>query len=176
MGGQGLNEDGAIGVVVAAITGTVIETSGSTHLTQSGTHYYLLDSTNQGPTLKYQNADVYAGEFGAWTPIGAEQTASGYDIAFKVAGSDQYTVWSTDANGNYLTNIIGVVPGSNQALETIETTFHQDLNGDGTIGVVGAAITGTVIELSGSLPLTQSGTHYYLLDSTNQGPTLKYQN
>ena len=29
----------------------------------------------------------------------------------------------------------GGVPGNNVALENFETTFHQDLNGDGTIGV-----------------------------------------
>ena len=46
------------------------------------------------------------------------------------------TVWSTDSNGNYISNIIGVVPGNSTALESLETTFNQDLNGDGVIGVV----------------------------------------
>ena len=36
-----------------------------------------------------------------WTPIGAEQTASGYEVAWKVTGADQYTVWNTDSSGNY---------------------------------------------------------------------------
>ena len=31
-----------------------------------------------------------AGQFGGWTPIGAEQTASGYEVAWKVTGADQY--------------------------------------------------------------------------------------
>ena len=43
-----------------------------------------------------------AGQFGAWTPIGAEQTASGYDVAWKITGADQYTVWNTDSSGNYI--------------------------------------------------------------------------
>ena len=64
-------------------------------------------------------------------PIGAEQTATGYDVAWKVAGADQYTVWNTDSNGNYISNIIGVVSGTSTALESLETSFHQDLNGDG---------------------------------------------
>jgi hypothetical protein len=53
-----------------------------------------------------------AGEFGAWTPIGAVQTASGYDIAWKNGGADQYTVWTTDSNGNYLSynGVVGIVP------------------------------------------------------------------
>ena len=72
-----------------------------------------------------------AGQFGAWTPIGAEQTATGYEVAWKVAGADQYTVWNTDSSGNYVSNIVGVVSGTSTALESLETSFHQDLNGDG---------------------------------------------
>ena len=75
-----------------------------------------------------------AGQFGSWAPIGAEQTASGYEVAWKVAGADQYTVWNTDSSGNYLSNPIGVVSGNSCALESLETSFHQDLNGDGVIG------------------------------------------
>ena len=75
-----------------------------------------------------------AGQFGGWTPIGAEITGSGYEVAWKVQGQDQYTVWNTDSSGNYVGNAIGAVSGSNAALEALETSFHQDLNGDGTIG------------------------------------------
>ncbi len=90
-----------------------------------------------------------AGQFGGWTPIGAEQTASGYDVAWKMAGADQYTVWSTDSSGNYICKSIGAVSGSSSALESIETTFHQDLNGDGVIGVPAHASPATV-ELAGT--------------------------
>ena len=76
-----------------------------------------------------------AGQFGAWVPIGAEQTATGYEVAWKVTGTDQYSVWNTDSNGNYISNIIGVVSGTSTALESLETSFHQDLNGDGVIGI-----------------------------------------
>ncbi len=75
-----------------------------------------------------------AGQFGAWTPIGAEQTAGGYEVAWKVPGADQYTVWSADSNGNYVSTLIGIVSGTSAALESLETSFHQDLNGDGVIG------------------------------------------
>ena len=61
--------------------------------------------------------------------------AGGYDVAWKNTATAQYTVWSTDSNGNYLSNVIGAVSGNSLALETIETTFNQDLNGDGTIGL-----------------------------------------
>ena len=67
-------------------------------------------------------------------PIGAEQTATGYEVAWKVTGADQYTVWNTDSNGNFISGI-GAVSGSSYALESLEASFQQDLNGDGTIGL-----------------------------------------
>ncbi len=47
---------------------------------------------------------LWPGQFGAWAPIGAEQTAGGYEVAWKVPGADQYTVWNADSNGNYVSH------------------------------------------------------------------------
>ena len=69
------------------------------------------------------------------------QTESGYDVAWKNTASGQYTVWTTDSNGNYKGNLIGAVSGNSYALETIETTFKQDLNGDGIGGLYTAPET-----------------------------------
>ena len=88
-----------------------------------------------GPSLKYAGADFVAGQFGGWAPIGAEQTASGYEVAWKFTGADQYTVWNTDSSGNYVSNPITLCRGLALRLQSIETSFHQDLNGDGMIGV-----------------------------------------
>ena len=77
---------------------------------------------------------VDATQTNGWVPIGAEQTASGYELAWKLTGSDQYTVWATDSSGNYTSSPLVVVSGSNPALQALETSFHQDLNGDGLIG------------------------------------------
>ena len=75
------------------------------------------------------------GEFGSWTPIGAIQTASGYDVAWKNTSAGQYTVWTTDSNGNYTGNATGgSVSGTSYALESMEPMFHQDLNSDGMVG------------------------------------------
>ena len=73
-------------------------------------------------------------------PIGAEQTATGYEVAWKLTGADQYTVWNTDSNGNLVSDTLGVVSGSSYALESLETSFQQDLNGDGTIGLAPTVI------------------------------------
>jgi hypothetical protein len=98
--------------------------------------------------LKYSGAAVVAGQFSGWAPIGAEKTSTGYDVAWK-NGSGQYTVWSTDSNGNYTSNILGVVSGTSTALETYENTFQQDLNGDGVIGIYAAP--GVTLQISSSL-------------------------
>jgi hypothetical protein len=144
---QDLNGDGVVGVPA-----TVIEASGSTSLVQSGTNFYLDSiSSGSGPELKAAGAAVVVGQFGAWTPIGVEQTASGYDVAWKIPGSDQYSVWATDSNGNATSVLIGPVSGKSAALESFETTFQHDLNGDGHIGLIVGA--GAVLELPG----TESG-------------------
>jgi hypothetical protein len=97
-----------------------------------------------------------AGQFGQWAPIGAEQTTSGYEVAWKVAGADQFAVWSTDSNGNYMSNLLNTVSGADPTLESLETSFHQDLNGDGQIGLVG--VSPTVLDgHTGGQTLTASG-------------------
>ena len=102
-----------------------------------------------------------AGEFGTWTPIGAIQVAGGgYDVAWHDPSSGLYTVWSTDSNGNYLSNVVPAVPGNNTSLELLETTFNQDLNGDGHIG-----IPTIVVQTDGSTALTEVGTNFYLYTS-----------
>jgi serralysin len=114
----------------------VIESSGVTSFVQSGDTYYLNPvAGGTGPTLKLSGSNFLAGQGGSWTPFAAEKTSSGYDVAFKNTSTGQYSVWSTDSNGNYISNIINVVAGTDNSLKSIETVFQQDLNGDGTIGI-----------------------------------------
>jgi serralysin len=154
--------------MAAAPVVRVIESFGSTSLTQVGSNFYLYNSSGTGPSLKYGGVLV-VGQANAWAPISAEQIAGGgYEVAWHLPGSDQYSVWYTDSTGNFVSGI-GIVSGSSYALESLESSFHQDLNGDGVIGVVG-----TVIEANGSTSLTEVGNNFYLLDSNGAGPSLKY--
>ena len=140
---QDLNGDGTIGLV-----GKAIESFGSTSLLKVGNNYDLESiSSGTGPELQYKGAPVTAGQFGTYVPIGAEQTATGYDVAWKISGTNGYTVWSTDSNGHFIANITGAVSGNSIALESLETTFHQDLNGDGVIGI--AVAPNATLELNG---------------------------
>ena len=121
---------------------TVIESFGSTSLVEVGNNYFLDSiSSGSGPELKYAGAAVVTGQFGAaWVPIGAEQTASGYEVAWKATNADQYAIWNTNSSGNYVSNDFGILSGSSSALESQELTFHQDLNGDGVIGPATTAV------------------------------------
>jgi hypothetical protein len=133
---------------------TVIEAFGSTSLVQVGNNFYLNSiSSGTGPELKYNGSAVTAGEFGSYAPIGAEQTATGYEVAWKVTGADQYSVWNIDSSGNYVSNATGGdVSGSNLTLRSLETSFHQDLNGDGVIGTsVPTSPTPATIEINPNL-------------------------
>src|SRR5208283_224923 len=92
--GQDLNGGGVTG------TPTVIQTDtnsfGSTSLTQVWYDYFLGNSSGSGPELKLNGADVVAGELGGWVPIGAVQTASSYDVAWKIPGANEYSIWTVD--------------------------------------------------------------------------------
>ena len=164
---QDLNNDGTIG-----IARVVIQTDGMTALAEAGNNYVLYSAGGgTGPELHYGGPVVTAGEFGTWTPIGAVQVAGGgYDIAWHDPSSGLYTVWSTDSNGNYQSNLIGAVAGNSTALEALETAFTQDLNNDGTIG-----IPKIVIQSDGTTALTEVGNNYFLNPTGGgTGPELHY--
>jgi len=146
----------------------VVESFGSTSPAVVGNQYFLFDSTGSGPSLKYAGSSVVTGQFGSYSLIGAEQTASGYDVVWKYTGSDLYSIWHTDSNGDYSSGVGGVT-GASTSLVSLEPSFHQDLNGDGVVGLVS-----TVVESFGSTSPTVVGNQYFLFDSTGSGPTLKY--
>src|SRR5580692_1956135 len=142
--------------------------TGSTSVVEVGNNFFLDSvSSGSGPELKYAGAAAVAGQFGAMTPIAATQTATGYEVAGKVTGTNQFEVWTTDNNGNYVSDT-GVISGTSNVLEALETAFHQDLNGDGVIG-----FSTTVINAVGSTSLVEVGSNFYLYSSAS-GPSLKY--
>jgi hypothetical protein len=76
-----------------------------------------------------------------------------------------YTVWTTDSSGNYIGSTAHL-SGTSIALEPFETSFHQDLNGDGVIDT-----PTTVIEAAGSIVLTLS--HMTQAATIDAGATLE---
>ncbi|WP_422000756.1 leishmanolysin-related zinc metalloendopeptidase [Reyranella sp.] len=146
---QDLNGDGTTGLVT-----TAIETDGATDLVQIGDHFYL---GALGPQLSIGGAAVVAGANSPWTPVAVEATATGFEVAWEATGYNQYIVWATNSAGAYVSTMVGPVPGGNAALQALETSFQQDLNGDGTTGLVT-----TAIETDGATDLVQIGDHFYL--------------
>src|SRR6202012_3784230 len=139
--GQDLNGDGTIGLVK-----TLIQTNGSTSLNQIANEFFVDDNSGIGPALQYGGAVVTAGEFGAWTPIGAVQTSGGYEVVWSLPGGDQYSIWTTDSSGNFVSQVVGLT-GASPALEAAESVLGQDLNGDGVIGASATIATGSTLEL-----------------------------
>ena len=153
--------------LVLVSTPTLIQTNGSTSLVQNANEYFLYGAEAVGPVLKYRGSAVTAGEFGGWTPIGAIQTSTGYKIAWKDGAS--FSIWTTNSSGNYISGS-GSLSGSSYALESLEQTFHHDLNGDGTIGLVR-----TSIQTDGSTSLTEVANNYFLYAAGgSSGPEFKY--
>ena len=160
---QDLNNDGITGLFTSQI-----EADGLTRLLAKADRYFL-ETGGAGPALKFAGADVVAGQFGAWTPIGAEASAGGgYDVVFKFGAANQYTVWHTDGGGNYAHSLTGVVSGGVYALQNLEDIFHQDLNNDGTTG-----LTTSLIEADGLTSLLAKADRYFL-EAGGTGPMLKF--
>src|SRR5260370_470563 len=112
----------------------VIDAFGATSLVEVGNQYFLQDVDGAGPSLNFGAAAVVEGQFGTWNPIAVEQTADGgYQVVWKDSTAVQYAVWTTDGNGNF-TGDLKSYAGGDAALKVLETSFHQDLNGDGQIG------------------------------------------
>ena len=165
---QDLNNDGTIGLKA----GQVIQIDNATTLMAVGNEYVLEGSGGSGPILQYLGSPVTAGEFGAYTPIGAAAlTGGGYEIALKNTATGLITVWDTDANGNFTGSPSGgPVSGTNPVLEELELSFHQDLNNDGTIGLK----PGQVIQIDNATTLIAVGNEYVMEGSGGSGPILQY--
>ena len=98
--GQDLNGDGTIGVPGQQVT--VIQTDGSTSLAQVGNNYYLLAAgTMRGVELISGSAPVVVGTVGggAWSPLGAVATPTGYDVAWHNSVTGNYQVWALNSSG-----------------------------------------------------------------------------
>ena len=69
---------------------------------------------------------MVTGQFGAagWTPVGAIQTADGYEVAFSGANG-QYVVWNVNSSGDYTGDATAVVPAGSATIEGVEANFGE---------------------------------------------------
>jgi Bacterial Ig-like domain/Tryptophan-rich Synechocystis species C-terminal domain/Right handed beta helix region len=119
------------------VIGSPTAPSGLTGIVHVGNNYFL---GSTGPELKYGGAVVATGQFDDWIPISSVKVdGGGYDVAWKNS-SGEFTFWTTDSHGNFTSYPThGVALAANGAtVQSYENIFHQDLNGDHTIGVPGS--------------------------------------
>jgi T5SS/PEP-CTERM-associated repeat protein len=145
-----------------SVTGVAaqIATNGVTRLVQVGNNYELQTAAGgTGPLLKNQGSAVTASPSAVWAPVGAVKTANGYEVAWRDASANEYTVWNTDLNGNYTSSATGVLSGASYALENLELSFGEDLNGDGTTGPTTTSIgaNGSLAQVANQYALESGG-------------------
>lgn len=152
--------DGTISSTLLTSPGVAIESFGVTSLVQYGSVYALNSVAGGfGPEVTLNGSPLTAGQFAGWSPVAAEKTTAGYQLAMYASATNQFIIWTLDNNGSYVTNSASM-SGTSTALEIYENSFHQDLNGDGTVGIPSSA--GTVIEAAGATKLVQVGSNYFL--------------
>jgi serralysin len=162
---QDLNGDGRIGLIA-----TTLEAFGTTYLVKLGNQFFLHDAAGSGPLLKYQGAPVLDGQLDPWRPIAAEKTASGYQVVWKNAAANQYSVWNVANDGGFVGSATGILAGTNPDFQKLEPAFRQDLNGDGNIGLLPVTL-----EAFGATRLIALGNQFFLRNAAGSGPLLKYQ-
>ena len=71
---------------------TTIATNGVTTLALVGDLFELNPAGGgTGPLIELNGSAVVAGQFPAgWTPVGAEQTGSGYEVAWSIPGANEF--------------------------------------------------------------------------------------
>ena len=158
--------------VTPQVSSRVIEAHGSTQLDQVGSAL-LPETTARGrvPRSRWDGVEVVAGQVGGWTPISAEKTESGYEVAWKVAGADQYTVWNTDASGNFTGYALSgvVASGSDSAVAAAGAKLCPRPERQRTDRHPAGRHRGVRGDAAGS----GRPTHFFLDDSTGSGPSLK---
>ena len=105
-----------------------IEASGGTRLDQVANEFFLHDGAGNGPSLKYAGADVVAGQFGAWTPLGAEKVGERLPGGLEERQRRPVHRLEPRQQRQLDQSQTGVVSGSEYAFQSLETTFQQDLN------------------------------------------------
>ena len=149
---------------------TVIELSGTTSLLTDGTHYFFQPNGGAAVELSYGGSPIVAGEFGAWTPIAAQQTATGYEVALEEVGADLYGRVGHRQQRQLRLGSPEQRIGDERGAEVVETSFNFDLNGDGVIGPPPP----TVIESNGSMSLFDGWDQLFSRAERGTAVTLSY--
>lgn len=140
---QDLNDDDAIGHIIATLLDDTAYVSSSTALSLYETvdHLYMLDAAHQsvGASLSDDRVCLMSSSKAAWTlksgsVVGIAQRDSG-DIEVLTKSGTSYTVQAFDFDSGYLQGKATKLKSTELAAR--EYFYNQDLNGDGSISLVG---------------------------------------
>ena len=116
--------------------------------------------------LTFNGSAVTVGEFGPWTPVGAIQTGSGYEVAWGNSQTNQYTVWNVDSNGAFTGSATGILSSTNptqlQELEGVEANFSENGNHGKFLPGAGTPATPSTTGLGANGQLAAVGNLYEL--------------
>ncbi len=163
--GQDLNGDATIGTV-----STVIETAGATKLARVADFYFMYQGSGTTGAVLKQNGSPAMAVGSTWTALGAERWSGGYQAVWRNTSTNQFALWTTDLGGNFLASS-GVMSSGSYALESLESSFVQDFNSDGTIGV-----TSTLIEQAGTTKLARVADFYFMYQGSGSTGAVLRQN
>ena len=107
---------------------------------------------------------VAEGQLGGWQPIAAEQVGSGYQVAWKLGGNSGSGTSTAPAT----TLQRPLRQWQPWALQSAETSFRQDLNGDGVVGTLT-----TAIEASGQTRLYDVADAFFMYPGNGSPVALK---
>ncbi len=126
--GQNFNGDSVTGVFSYDV-----ETAGTTKLARVADLYFMYQGSGTSGAMLRQNGNNVVAGSSAWTVLGTERWSGGYQVVWKNGSADQYTLWTTDLGGNFLSSS-NVMTGNSAALRALETSFNQDFNSSGVVG------------------------------------------
>lgn len=163
--GQDLNGDTTIGT-----RSTVVESAGSTNLAIVGDLYFMYQGSGAAGATLRQNGDYIGWGMSPWAVLGVERWSGGYQVAWKNGSANEYAIWTTDILGNFWSSS-SLLNSSSYALQSLETAFGQNLNGDMTIGTVSVEI-----ESSGTTKLARVADLYFMYQGSGTSGAVLQQN
>src|SRR5262249_62178806 len=102
-----------------------------TSVRSDATSYYLRICDAPAVAVRPPGSPLFAYTTLFRSPIAAQQTATGYEVALKLAGADQYGVWNTDSGGNWasapLSNVSGRTAGVEAEVHTLNKHLYRAL-------------------------------------------------
>ncbi len=125
--GADLNADTAIGPKI-----TNIASNGAIYLAHIADEFEITSGGVQQAILQVGGGAIVSGQFAGFAPVAVETISGGYEVMFQSASS--FVGLDFDASGNFTQAATSLLAGSSYALESLETGFARDLNGDGTTG------------------------------------------